>query len=332
MWFETNLPAGEEAQGIDLLAEAGRVLGPIGPLFSDTTISAVEFDHATMRKLCGGNARARVVQDGLRGDAATDSPAGWLTAAGATRDRLMASEADYLTAMRSRNVLTVRPDLCISDAVSLMSYCAAFDNRTLLPPFPPLGRDQDGIFALWLNATDPFSLSACLPLAVLHEPPEARSFPEDAILRGAQGILLNDALRLGVDLGTSATTVGSVSERLRRLGSWHETLGSMPLADFHEFLLERRLDLLARAIQMFEHCLATFGSRPAWWARDIHKVIKACEQAMAGPAALRLTESGATHSIEDDLSVLRRYVQKYVGWCGKLLKEWPGICEAAAGR
>jgi hypothetical protein len=327
MWFETKLPPGNDVQGIDLLAEAGRVLGPLGSVFGDLNLSAIEFEHATMRKLCGGHARARVAQAGLRGDAATDSPAGWLTAAGPTRDRLLASEGDYQTAMRSRKVLSIRPDLCISDAGTLMSYCAAFDNRTLLPPFPPLGRDQDGIFALWLSAADPSSVTACLPLAVLHEPVEARSFPEDAILRGAQGILLNDALRLGVDLGTAATTAGGVSERLQRLGSWHETLRSLPLAEFHEFLLERRLDLLARAIQMFEQCLSTFGSRPAWWARDIHKVVKACEQAMAGSAALHLTESGATRPIENEMAVL----QQYVGWCGRLLREWPGICEVSAG-
>jgi hypothetical protein len=45
---------------------------------------------------------------------------------------------------------------------------------------------------------------------------------------------------------------------------------------------------------------------------------------MAGPDILRFSEPG-TSSPEDPLGTH----QNYTRWCGRLLREWPGMCEAA---
>jgi hypothetical protein len=327
MWFETNLPETVEARDVDLMAEMGRALGPPLTLAKDGTIpiSPGEFEHRTMEKLCGGAAVARIAQLGLRGDAATDSPVGWLTSTGSTRERLIENEMGYRKAIGSRRILTVSAHAAVSDTAQLMGYCMALDNRAYLPPFPPLGRDQDGVFALWLRAADPLSFTVFLPYAITHEPEESRGFGPDAILLGTRGILLNDALRLLVGGLGKASPRESVEARLQWLGSEMMAIADMAPGDFRQLLSERRLDSLSHAIAYYENALASHSSRPAWWARDMQLLIRACEQAMTGSDLLRLVETGAERQIDDETAVLRTYVR----WCGRLLREWPAMCGAA---
>ncbi len=70
---------------------------------------------------------------------------------------MIASETEYRKAIGSRRIFTASTLAAVSDTSQLMGYFLALDNRTTLPPFPPLGRDQDGVFALWLRAADPLS-------------------------------------------------------------------------------------------------------------------------------------------------------------------------------
>jgi hypothetical protein len=327
MWFETNLPETVDAREVDLMAEMGRALGPALTLAKDSTIPLLpgEFEHRTMEKLCGGAAVARIAQLGLAGDAATDSPVGWLTSTGSTRERLIENEMGYRKAIGSRRIFTASVQAAVSDTAQLMGYCMALDNRAYLPPFPPLGRDQDGVFALWLRAADPLSFTVFLPYAITHEPDEPRSFGPDAILVGTRGILLNDALRLLFGGLGKAGPRESVEARLQWLGGEMVAIADMAAGDFRNLLTERRLDALSHAISYYETALASHNSRPAWWARDMQLLIRACEQAMTGPDLLRLVETGAERPIDDETAVLRTYVR----WCGRLLREWPAMCAAA---
>jgi hypothetical protein len=72
MWFGPDLPRLDEAADLDLLADLGRSLGPA--IRGAALLGNSEFDHSTLESLCRGTARARIVQIGLMGDAATDSP------------------------------------------------------------------------------------------------------------------------------------------------------------------------------------------------------------------------------------------------------------------
>ena len=236
MWFGPELPASGPDE-IDLLKEAGNALGPA--VRDVRSLLPADFDHATMEKLCRGNARIRVAQIGLKGDAATDSPVGWLTATGATRERLVGSEAAYRAAVASRQLLAVAPCETVSASRQLMAYCIALDNRDPLPPFAPLGRDQDGVFGAWLRLAESESFTAHLPFAVSHEPSEARTFPpaESWLL---PGMPLNDFLHMLCENAEPAVA----PDRMKALGSMLEEPGGLSRADFRELLIERRLRYL----------------------------------------------------------------------------------------
>lgn len=328
MWFETNLPHPVEASEVDLLAEMGRSLGPALAVAEgrELPLSSGEFEHRTMEKLCARGAAARTAQLGLRGDAATDSPAGWLTVRGPSRERLIPDEAQYRRNIASRRIVAASAQSVVTDSAMLMGYCTALDNRTTLPPFPPLGRDQDGVFALWLRVVEPLSFSVFLPYSITHEPEQTRAFDVDAMLRGTRGMLLNDALRSLLRGLDETGPHRSAPARIEWLGNQMLDYGGMDPADFRMLLTERRLEAFPHAIAYYENSLAMHGSRPAWWARDMQMLIRACEQAMTGPDLMRVVESGAPRPVENDAAV----VQAYVRWCGRLLKQWPAMCSAAS--
>jgi hypothetical protein len=111
---------------------------------------------------------------------------------------------------------------------------------------------------------------------------------------------------------------------MRWLGSRLEEIADSSRAGFEAFLLERRLASLSRRIAFLETALKQFGSKPAWWVRDIQRFVRCWEEEMTGPDILRFAEPGA-NAPEDPVSTYRHYVR----WCGRLLREWPAMREAA---
>jgi hypothetical protein len=276
-----------------------------------------------LEKLCRGTARARIVQVGLMGDAATDSPAGWLGSTGPTRERLVGTEDGYRAAMASRRVFSAAPFETVSASRQLMAYCIALDHREELPPFPPLGRDQDGVFGAWERIVEPDSFTVHLPFAVAHEPAEARAFAPGE-LRPFPGMPLNELLYLLCEDADPGPSNCTPSARMRWLGSRLEEIADSSRAGFEAFLLERRLASLSRRIAFLETALKQFGSKPAWRVRDIQRFVRCWEEEMTGPDILRFAEPGA-NAPEDPVSTYRHYVR----WCGRLLREWPAMREAA---
>ncbi len=126
-------------------------------------------------------------------------------------------------------------------------------------------------------------------------------------------MLLNDAVRLVVSGLDKAGPRRSVADRLEWLGGEMIAVADMAPADFRKLLVERRMEGFSHAIAYYETSLAAHGSKPAWWARDMQALIRACEQGMTGPDILRLVETGAERPVDDETAVLRTYVR----WCGR---------------
>jgi hypothetical protein len=324
MWFGPDLPVPSEAADLDFLAEVGRSLGPA--IRSAASLSTADLNHSTLEKLCRGSARARLVQIGLMGDAATDSPEGWLVSTGPTRERLVSTEGGYRAAMASRRVFSAAPSEAIAASRQLMAYCIALDHREELPPFPPLGRDQDGVFAAWERIVEPDSFTVHLPFAVAHEPPEIRGFPPGEP-RPSPGMPFNEVLYLLCDDADPGPANCTPADRMRWLGRRLEEIAGLSRAGFEAFLLERRLSSISRRIVYFETALKQFGSKPAWWVRDMQRFVRCWEEEMTSPEVLRFAEPGANapDALDDPLGVRQHYVR----WCGRLLREWPAMREAA---
>jgi hypothetical protein len=93
-----------------------------------------------------------------------------------TRRRLLKSEEDYRLALRSREVLRQVRSAAVCHGSPFMSMFFGMDNRTLLPPYFPLGRNEDGTFGYLVGRCLEGSYSGYLPWSLVHDPPTWRSY------------------------------------------------------------------------------------------------------------------------------------------------------------
>jgi len=106
---------------------------------------------------------------GIAGDAGTYCPYRLLFAPVPLRDQLCADGATFATAMASREVIRIAASAIVTHDCSCMATCMGLSNRTVLPPFPPRGRNEDGVFGIMLAASRPSTLFGHIPVGVLHD-------------------------------------------------------------------------------------------------------------------------------------------------------------------
>ena len=91
-----------------------------------------------------------------------------------SRDLLLRSEHLYARAKVSREVLRQISGYTISVVARFAGMNIGIDNRSLLPPFLPVGRNEDGTFAMNLHLCVDDALVGHIPVAVLHSPSDLR--------------------------------------------------------------------------------------------------------------------------------------------------------------
>lgn len=125
-----------------------------------------------------------------------------------------------------------------------MMPCIAFNNKLPLPPFFPMGRNQDGSYAYLLKACLPGALVAHLPTSVWHMPQNTRHFTKECLsemefrFNDLLILLLHFYLSLPYDLRKSSQPYARLGEFLVEQGRRRE----------REFLQTSR-ELLAKALQ-----------------------------------------------------------------------------------
>jgi len=166
-------------EALDPCALHQRALGrSVRACIAEHTDDAIDVSGVTgmlLRRLRHNAGRVLTTQLGIAGDAATGSLAHYLMLPVTARKRLLSSEAHYRHAIASRQVLRGVSTTLISDSPFCMSFALGLDHRELLPPFAPLGRNEDGIFGLLLKRAFRDGYTAFLPWTVAHRPPARRS-------------------------------------------------------------------------------------------------------------------------------------------------------------
>ena len=121
------------------------------------------------------------------GDIGWYAPTWLLLLTGASRERLTGSEAAYLGACASRQVLRVVARPTITDGRFFQSTVLGLDNRIPLPPFMPAQRYEDGVFRIALRTCFPDSYVAHLPWAMAHEAEAGRRWARGDIWSHRRG-------------------------------------------------------------------------------------------------------------------------------------------------
>jgi hypothetical protein len=285
----------------------------------------LESPECFLRWLREGEGGIRVTQTGLYGDSGIGSPVPLLGLTGSTWQRLTASDRAYAVALRSRQVIRSVLSPVVSGGGYFMAYSIGLDNTQLLPPFSPVYRGEDEVFAMLLRKCADRDRIAHLPYTVSHRPPERRQFVtrEDS-WRDACAIRFN---RL---VGACVASAGSfpswsAARRLEVAGRQLVDLGSLPKPDFKEFLRRMRWDSIGRWIGTLEGLLRqNSGVCPAW-EQDVRAVLARYYSMIDSEELIRPVEFSGSAEPDEGVERLQNYVHEF----GRLLLQWPALWEAA---
>ncbi len=227
---------------------------------------------------------------GLMGDCGADGP--W---------RELSENATQFPRPRlTRKVVRGVSQTTLTRADGLMTYAWGFANDRGLPPFMPIGRNQDGAFAGMLRLFRPDALTCHLPVYVTHRPGERRSERRYRDVAGALCrrwrtndfiTLLARSLPAPVDGNAAA---GTVSDALTRVASRLGRGDLTPLSDVHVEYRRARLSSAQR-----------WAIGTGWLERRrLTRVIEQCRTGQFTDSAVVPAEWG-----QGDVEDLSRYLQ-----------------------
>jgi hypothetical protein len=312
---------------VDFLAVHEELLGkspsqclgdfPVGPE-PDLAQAGLRF----FRKLQSHRGRVLVTSAGVVGDSGLGSGVYLLALDGRSRERLVATEAHYRQTFASRQVLRAVTRATVCDAAFCMALNLGLDNRQLLPPFLPVQRNQDGVFAALLRAGVPDSLFGFLPWLLRHEPPArpplqssnntvwaAGEMPCGQIIQAlVQGCAPSP---ISADSGQNLRTIG------RTLGDW----GRAPSQEFLEFVRLQLWGQMSRMVVRFRTLLRRSGGNPGFWAGDVDQVLSIWRQQFTSAGFGLPSDLLALHGVDQTLLVFQDLVRKF----GELVQVWPDL-------
>ncbi len=196
----------------------------------------------------------------------------------------------------------------------------ALDARSLLPPFSPSGRDEDGLWGFCLGILHQDCRVAYPEQAVLHKPPDARASTREDALRWDH--CLNETLR--VVLGLLASRHENGEGAYASLGGRLRAVASGSRQEFRRVLAESSARSIAARIGILERTLAEYGSEPAAWASDMEAAITGLTMRLQEPRFWLPRELEAIEP-EKAETILADYLVRF----GELLEAWPGMFKAA---
>lgn len=266
-----------------------------------------------------GSGRVRITVAGLLGDCGMSFPR-WFGLTGASKERLTRTPRDYASAFTSREVLRIARQATVTSGTFCMASCIGLDNREQLPPFFPVGRNQDGLFGLTVRMLSSEAYIAHLPWALLHQPPEKRRYPHDALREDGSGIEMCDIVMKCLG---SCQVGGMGLIHFRCLGQHLLSLSNLEPVAFREFLRLALVRDISRSTAYFEHRLHTEGECPDWWAADLRRYIDIRREAVTREQYIVPRELRGYASAETALC----YAQALIGKYGQLLIHWSDIVE-----
>ena len=325
-WFPAGEPsaAGED----DLLAVHERLLGRgLADCAAEADPDPGEAGAEFFRRLDRGEGRVLVTAAGAAGHSGMGSSLYFLSLEGESRARLLASEETYRRALAHHQVVrtATRPTVC--DGSYCMALNLGLDHRRPLPPFPPVQRNQDGVFAALLRTCRDDGFFGFLPGGVVHAPPDRPLAPSHGERGGGEG---TDDLARAPPVSAAAdpeVLVRSLPAPAglpvvgRTLAEW----AAWSLNDFEEWLRLCVWPAMSRQVGRLADQLQRFGGQPDYWADDVRRVLAVFREALPRKEYVIPTDLNACFGPEAAREHFRRLVLQFA----RLLQAWPDIVEAA---
>jgi hypothetical protein len=303
----------------------GKTIGECISEYSDLAeIELGNISHKLLDGMCRGG-RIGVTIGGVIGDSGLHSPVRWLALEAESRERMVRSEADYHSAWNSRELIRTVSRLTISDSTWCMGAALGLDNRSLMPPFMPVCRNEDGLFGLTLWACFDNVYLGHLPFTILHAPMDARSYSADELLKGATKFRFCDLAAACIRSADFRFGMSDERERLLALGKHLMDLGNLALSDFEEFVRFHIWRFMSNYIMTLENLLKLHREKPEFWAKDVRRFV----------GILRETLIKDLYLIPEDVAEgrepieIRHQTQRLIYKFGELIYWWQEIVNGA---
>lgn len=328
LWFDAaTIEGGEPARGYAAVHERllGKRAGSMAAAALGEGRADVEGAGAALLAKMAAGARIAVTQLGIRGDSGMGSMAYLLTIGDASRARLVASEAIYRRAMTTRRLARAATAPTVTEQELCMTLAIGLDGRRALPPFPPLHRNEDGLFGAVLAACDPGALFGHLPWTIAHEPEEARPSDVDAAIDQAATVGANDLVAGLVGASRADVDVRSPERAFESLGRALVAWGRVPEDELFErlsWMLARRL---AQRLARIDRVLRETRREPLFWARDVERLADTIRERVEEPERAVPVELVASAGLARARGAAIEIAREY----GELLAAWPALLDAA---
>ncbi len=300
------------------------------------TLSALLAAHASNAEIreCCGHVASRLAAGqpmvvkatftGLVGDAATYCPRLFLLSGpGSLRDRFWTSEPAFRSAMASRESVRIAAVDYVTHNANCMTTCMALSNRTLMPPFPWIGGNEDGVFGALLGSMDLSALFGHLSLGVVHDSSRPSSYTGH---RGnsAYESRVSELLIGIIRQATPALDVVSPAAWLRRLGSTLAEIGSWNTRDLRSFVTALTMTTRWRQFDAAE-AASHAGDCPGYWRRALAEYRREfAAHALADNFCLPV-EFNDGESVDVGFRRLAAFLRRY----GAFIQSWPELWNQA---
>lgn len=292
----------------DLLARAGGV----------ERLALGDMTTRSLGRMMRGESRVVATACGYAGDSGMGTTLYYLLLRDPdTRARLFAMDAAH---RHTRAVLRVAPSITIGESSFFMAGLSAYDGRALLPPFFPVFRNQDGIFAATLKACAIGSIGH-LPWAVEHDPASVRTSGTDHVTRQVGATHLADLVIASIRSFDAGVLCGA--EAMHALGAHLAALAAGSHAVFEDVIRQHRWNQIATVVRRLEDSLA--ATLPPEHASDARAWATAARAALSAPDLLVPQDLVKEGGADEARALARRLVGRY----GRLLQAWPAIAAAA---
>ena len=292
--------------------DVGACLPPVGDAGSlDLDRATPAFDH----RLRSFGGRVVTASAGIFGDSGVGTT-GYLYAPPSSRARLTRSREEYLAAVKSRQLLRAVTRTTNSEGALCMAGNLSLDNRRLLPPFYPVQRNSDGLFAAVLRKCYRDGYLGYLPWAIWHDPPQSRSQPIEHFFEGASRTRLPEIVKLLIRTAPDVSGSGSDQIALRKLGTHLKEVASGNLAEFEGVVRTEFWRAFSAGLAAAEE-----PGLPDFYASYRRKYLAILRDSLPKPEyfiPLDLMDLGSEEEV-------RRLVQRLVREFGEFLEVWPDI-------
>jgi len=308
--------------GCDILGQHERLLGrKISELIANGPWHGINVRDACVdmiRALETLTGKIVGTMPGIAGDSGMCSPISFLSAAGSTRERLARDERSYRTAFRSREILGLVPTFTAMFSRFCMGTSIGIDNSDTIPPFFPIGRNEDGVFGALVSLMKPTLLMGHIPVAVFHNPPTQRAYKMIPEFRISE-------LIISLLLSLSSTRRRGSRELLRYFGMELTAISKLSHPDFWLLVSGAHTRQLQKHLRQLESSVR--DSRcPGYWRIDL------CERADQILSGTVQQDACVPAELKQmfPIELAKEETKRLVAEAGALFYSWPDLLEAAS--